>query len=119
MLRKETQYLPRGVWTLRISIAGTCLPSGPGVTCAVDLPLLCHRAAVGVATGGHTVVSTARHGVAPCSATKVPHSGQSLRQGCGAIARMHCGVSLALKDDRRKGGLVRRGFGSAAHCGEG
>jgi hypothetical protein len=99
VLEEEPQHLPRGVRPSRIGIGASGAAARPGVSGTMDLPVLkdCPPARVGMDGAGIGMSSgypTATHGP---SQVRSP----LLRNNTIAVARMHCVVSIPMKNDGR------------------
>src|SRR5712691_3062355 len=106
MLEEEAQHLLRGVRSLRIGVGACGASSRPGVSGTMDFPVLkdCPAARVGMDCAGIGMSSwhpTTMH-------ILLQIRSPLLRNDMIAITRMHCVVSIPVKDDGRDSRLVPR-----------
>src|SRR5271169_5706252 len=99
VLEEEAQHLPRCVRSSRIGVGASGASSRPGVSGTMDLPVLkdCPPASVGMDCAGIGMSSgypTAMH-------ILLQVRSPILRNNMIAVARMHCVVSIPMKNDGR------------------
>src|SRR5271165_7257946 len=97
VLEEEAQHLPRGVRPSRIGVGASGAAPRPGVSGTMDLPVLkdCPPARVGMDCAGIGMASghpTAMH-------VLLQVRSPLLRNDMIAVARMHCVVSIPMKND--------------------
>ena len=99
MLEKETQHFPRCIRTLSVRIGSRRAASGPGVAGAVDIPVLQHLSfAVRVSRAGIPMPS---RNLPAMHLLSRPSRSEGIFDSVGAVARMHGGVAVAMKNNGR------------------
>ena len=97
MLEKETQHFLRCIRPLSVRIGSRRAASGPGMACAVDIPVLQDIAfAVGVSRAGIPMPSRNLPAMHPLS--RLCRS-DSLFDNLGAVVGMHGGVAVAVENN--------------------
>jgi hypothetical protein len=112
VLEEEAQHLPRGVRPSRVGVGASGAASRPGVSGAMDLPVLkdCPPARVGMDCAG--ICMSAGNPTAMYFLLQV--RSLLLRNDMIAVARVHCAVSMPMKNDGRNSGSVPRDLRSVA-----
>jgi hypothetical protein len=132
MLKKEAEHLPRGIRPLRISVGAGRAAARPGMTGAVDDPLLEDRLAMGVGMQ-RTAVGPPAGYLTPLRRCRGLQSGgrgaACLGDDLIAVARVDGHILVAMEHDRRHdpplfrsrrpAGRGLRAGGPALHGGEG
>jgi hypothetical protein len=119
MLQKESQHFLRGIRPLCVRIGSGGAPSGPSVAGAVDVPVL-QNLPLAVDVGRSGISMPSRNLPAMHFLLRLGRS-DSLFDDLGAIAWMHGGVAIAVKNngrDHRAGRRRTSAFAPLPHGGE-
>ena len=99
VLEEEAQHLPCGVRTSWIGVGASGAATRPGVSGTMDLPMLKHSAPARVGMDCAGICMSAGNPTAMYFLLQV--RSPLLRNDTIAVARMHCVVSITMKNDRR------------------
>src|SRR5260370_703587 len=98
MLEEEAQHLPRGVRPSRIGVGASGAASRPCVSGSMDVPVLKHCSPGGVGMDGAGMGMSSRYATVMYLLLGVRGSPRP-RHDMVAVAGMHCGVPIAMKND--------------------
>ena len=101
MAEEEAEHFAGCVGPERVRVRAVQAAAGPGVTAAVNDPLLQHRAAGHVGTNGPAIAMPAGYLAVFDGRSQFPPGRPSrLHHHMVTVGRMHCGVAVRVEYDR-------------------
>src|SRR5216684_1267985 len=116
VLEEEAQHLPRGVWPPRIGVGASSTASRPSVSGSMDLPLFKDFPAARVGMDSASIGMSSGYATAMHFLLQV-RGPLRLRDDMIAVARMHGGVPIPMKDDGRDSRTEPRNRRNVAELG--